>query len=70
MYAATSVRCGGIATLSCGRSWRGMTREWTDIDKAPIIGFENERAVWSATGGQQDSRETISGGAFGAIFAG
>jgi hypothetical protein len=27
----------------------GMTRDWTNIEQTPIIGFENERAVWSPT---------------------
>ncbi|MDX6439454.1 MAG: hypothetical protein QOF45_2037 [Gaiellaceae bacterium] len=25
----------------------GKTREWVDIEKAPIVGFANERTVWS-----------------------
>ena len=25
----------------------GKTREWLELDKAPLVGFENERQVWS-----------------------
>lgn len=25
----------------------GKTREWMELDKAPLVGFENERQVWS-----------------------
>jgi hypothetical protein len=39
-----------VETLTTLAAWilaSGKTREWVDVGKAPILGFENERGVWS-----------------------
>jgi hypothetical protein len=39
-----------VETLTTLADWilsSGKTREWTDIEKAPILGFESETSAWS-----------------------
>jgi hypothetical protein len=39
-----------VETLTTLADWilaSGKTREWTDINKAPILGFESESSVWA-----------------------
>jgi hypothetical protein len=39
-----------VETLMTLADWilaSGKTREWVDIDKAPILGFASESNVWS-----------------------
>jgi hypothetical protein len=39
-----------VETLTTLARWildSGKTREWTDITKAPILGFATERSVWA-----------------------
>jgi hypothetical protein len=41
-----------VQTLTALADWilaSGKTREWTDMTKAPILGFADERTAW-ATG--------------------